>query len=556
MDNGQFSKAAVGFSALSWGKQIGILIGLALSIAMGFYIVLWSKTPDLAPLYAQLDSKDASLVMDNLQKMGVEHKFDAAQGGVLVPMAKINEVRMRLASLGIPKNSEVGFELLEQNNRLGGSQMLDAVRYKRGLEGELSRTIAGLDAVRNARVHLGMPREATFLKSSQKSTASVMLDLYPGQQLEPQQVLGIVHLVASSVPGLNKESVTVVDQTGRLLNQGGGNMGQMAVAGEQFNYTRQLESTYSRRVQELLTPILGPNSVRAETTVEMDFTVSEETEEKFNPKKVAVKNESLLSEKRGAGIGLEGVPGALSNQPPSAGTAPEQAPAATPPAPEAGAGGQAQARASTSPESSRSQVNKNYEVDKSISHVKQSVGKLTRLTVAVLVDDKISYDAEGKEQRTKLTEDELKNIKELVQSAVGFNKERGDVVSVINSSFAQAPPVLPPEQLKLWQQAWFIPLVKQILGGIFVLLVLFMVIRPLLKNLAVASGNSGGMGSELPMAGGAPIQLEGPNNSMRQLSSESGTQAKEPIDKVKQLVQDDSKKVANVVMNWVGKEEE
>lgn len=558
MDNLQFSRAAVGFSALSWGKQIGILVGLALSIAVGFFIVLWSKAPDLAPLYAQLDPKDAMVVMEHLQKLGIDHRFEPAQGGVLIPLDKVNEVRMRLASLGIPKSTEVGFELLEQGNRFSSSQMLDAVRYKRGLEGELAKSIGSLEAVRNARVHLGMPRESTFLKASQASRASVLLDLYPGRQLDGDQVLGIVHLVASSLPGLNKEAVTIIDQTGRLLNQGTGALGQMAMASDQLNYTRQLESSYSKRIQELLIPLLGPNSVRAETTVDMDFTVSEEAEEKYNPQHSAIKNEMLLDEKRGRGLLSEGIPGALSNQPPQPGTsasAPSQGAA------NSGVGlneaGSKTVNLEQGIESWRSQVNKHYEVNKAITHVKQGVGKLLRLTVAVLVDDKITYDNQGKETRTKLTEEELKNIRELVQSAVGYNKNRGDIISVLNSSFAQAPPVLEPKEIKFWQQSWFLPFAKQMLGGLLVLLVVFLVLRPLMKNLSAQVISQAAPLPLLQEPLGSASELQTQQQTSRQLSAVSSAQASQKtLERVKEMTQSDPKKVANVVMNWLGHGEE
>lgn len=540
----KLDSTAFGFSELSLGKQITILVGIAASIAIGFMVVLWSKKPDYVPLYANLDPREASQIIDALQKHSIPNKYEAANGGVMVPVGQVDEVRMKLAAEGLPRGGSLGFELLDKPQGFGTSQFMESIRYRRGLEGELARTIGSLDAIRAARVHLGIPKETSFLKKRMPATASVMLDLNTGHELDRHQVDGIVHLVASSVPGLTKESVSIVDQRGALLT--GGNRNSETVSMEQFNYSRQLESVYARRIENLLTPILGMDSVRAQVTAELDFTTIEKTEQNFDNEKPSVRSETTLSEQKLSSLDTGGVPGALSNQPPSVIGAPEQATSA-----EEESTAQPKIEENGGPVNKRNQSTRNFELDKSITHVKQSTGKLIKLSVAVVVNDKVSYDAKGKPTFTPLTEQEIDNIKILVKDAIGYNEERGDTVSVINSTFAQPPPVAEPPPLGILEQPWLIPVIKQVLAGLLVLIIIFSVIRPMMKNL-----------SEFK-----PVLPVAPEPNVEELAKEAEKKAqlalpepdmasKQRIEHVKQIAHEDAATTAQVVMGWVGKEED
>jgi len=541
-----FSPAVMGFSSLPWLKQIGLLLGLALSISLGIYVAFWSRTSEFLPLYGNLDPKEASQVMEALQNQAVPHKFDAALGGVLVPASQVSELRMKLAAQGLPKRSSGGFELLDET-QFGSSQFMESIRYRRSLEGELARTIKGLDAVREARVHLGIPKETSFLRKNTAASASVMVDLYGGHELEPEQILGIVYLVASSVPGLKREDVSVVDQRGRLLTSNG--TSSMAVALEQFNYTRQLETVYAKRIQELLGPIVGIQGVRAEVSADLDFTQTEETKEQFDPKKSTLLSEATLVDDRSGTLSAQGIPGALSNEPPQGGTTD----------PKGNADGQKPEVAASS--NQRRQATRNFEVDKSITHTQYGTGKLRRLSIAVVLDDKRTFDKRGKETRAPYTAPELERFNNLVKDAIGFSAERGDTLNIINTSFSQEPPidVLPPESLL--KQPWVIPVIKQALAGIFILIMVFLVLKPLLNNLAKKDPNAlpgieGGLDAAALIAGyqastGNTAAGAGPGHG-----NGSAINNQEKLEKIRQMSQEDPKKVAQVVMTWVGKEDE
>jgi len=267
------AETAQGFQSLPAFRQIGLMMGLAASVALGVAVVLWSQNPNYTVLYANLGSKDAGQVVDALQKAGIQFKVDEATGAVMVESGKLQHARMELAKDGLPEGNAMGFELLEKEQGFGTSQFIETARFQRALEGELGRTIATLRNVDTARVHLAIPKRSVFLRDRSEPTASVMVDLYSGRSLDEEQVAAIVHLVSSSVPHLKPENVTVVDQGGKLLSNGAADKG-MAQTSTQFAYNRKLETTYAERIRQLLEPIVGPGRVRASVNAELDFTVT------------------------------------------------------------------------------------------------------------------------------------------------------------------------------------------------------------------------------------------------------------------------------------------
>lgn len=547
VDVNKLSSAGGSFGRLPISKQLTVLLAISFSVALGVFVVLWSMAPNMAPLYAKLDPAETSQIIDVLQKTNIQHKFDPS-GGVLVPVNQVHEIRMKLAAQGLPKSSNGGYELLDKPQGFNTSQFMETIRYRRGLEGELAKTIRSLEFVREARVHLGLPKQTSFVRKNVVSSASVMVDLYGGHQLDKQQVDGIVHLVASSVPDLRRENITVVDQHGNLLT----NNSKSALYGaiEEMNYTKQKEQELARKIQELLAPIYGTNGVRAEVTAEIDFTFTEKTLENFDKGKPTVRSEAIVREQKTNDSVAMGIPGALSNQPPGLLTAPEKVQ------------GTAKKEENTNENANKESVNfrdqstRNYEVDKTITHEKRAIGKLVKISVAVVVNDRIQYDNTGKETRTPLSAEELAKIETLVKDAIGFNAERGDKVTIINSSFALPPPVTSPldakENTSIFHQPWFFPALKQILGGFFVLFILLSVVKPMVKSLAdlkiIDSKNMAENGDAMGNGGMLP------NGKMNLLPSDSTSQQK--IEHVKQITHDDSKRAAQVVMNWVGREDE
>src|SRR3984893_16063855 len=316
-------------------KQVGLLAGVAAAVAAAIWLVLWSQGQNYTVLYGQLSERESGQVMDALTAAGIEFKLNPS-GAVSVPESKVQEARIRWASQGLPQSDAMGIEMIQKESALGNSTLMESARYQSVLETELARTIIKVQGVQGARVHLALPKPSVFLRDSHKATASVMLQLYPGRRLEPGQVAAIVHLVASSVPELAASDVTLVDQAGSLLNSPDENA-EAAASTRQFECTRKLEESYQRRIVELLEPMIGQGRVRATVTADLDYTVTESTHENYDPQKTAVRSEQTSNESRKGGEGSEGIPGALSNQPPGTSGAPAIPGAATPGTPAPGA---------------------------------------------------------------------------------------------------------------------------------------------------------------------------------------------------------------------------
>src|SRR6202035_2381317 len=350
-------------------KQIGLLAGVAAAVAAAIWLVLWSQGQNFTVLYGQLSERESGQVMDALTAAGIQFKLNPS-GAVSVPESKVQEARIRLATQGLPQSDSMGIEMIQKESALGSSSMMESARYQSVLETELARTIIKVQGVQTARVHLALPKPTVFLRDARKATASVMLQLYPGRRLEPGQVAAIVHLVASSVPELGAGDVTLVDQAGSLLNSPD-ESAEAAASTRAFEYTRKLEESYQRRIIELLEPIVGPGRVRATVTADLDFTLTEETRENYDPQKTAVRSEQTSSDTRKNSEGAEGIPGALSNHPPGTAGAPVPPGAAPRPgSPAAGSPGNGPGGASTTGPTSNSQRStRNFEVDRTLSYI-------------------------------------------------------------------------------------------------------------------------------------------------------------------------------------------
>lgn len=452
-------------SAMPVIKQVSLIIALAATIAIGVALVLWSQAPSYALLFGGLDSRQAADIVKALDAQAVPYQYDTNTGSLTVPAARVHELRLKLAAEGLPKSAETGYQILDKDQGFGVSQFKENVQYIRALEGELAQSIAAIAAVKSARVHLAIPKRTVFVRKEQETTASVVVNLHGS--LSEAQVNAIMHLVASSVPNMKAANVSVVDQSGNLLSQQSPNLG-MNMSLKQLEYTRNIEQTLAARIQDLLSPLVGSKGVRAQVTAEVDFTKQEQTRENFNPDPEAVRSSQEIRERNKA-AGPEGIPGALTNQPPQAGIAPEE----DYPGKDKNGG--------LAKDLQSEKITKNYEIDRTITHLQSQVGTLKRLSVAVVVDDRVKANEEGALQRMPLTEEELARFKNLVRDAVGVDEARGDNLSLVNISFqseAEEDVGLP-----IWQQAWFWDVMKQVAGGLAVLLIIFGVLRPLLRDL-------------------------------------------------------------------------
>ena len=537
------SVPARGLADIPGLKQIGLLAGVAAAIAAAIWLVLWSQGQNYTVLYGQLSERESGQVMDALTAAGIEFKLNPS-GAVSVPESKVQEARIRLASQGLPQSDSMGIEMIQKDSALGNSSLMESARYQSVLETELARTIIKVQGVESARVHLALPKPSVFLRDAHKATASVMVQLYPGRRLDPGQVAAIVHLVASSVPELSANDVTLVDQAGSLLNSPD-ESAEAAATTRHFEETRKLEESYQQRIIDLLEPILGAGRVRATVTADMDYTVTEETHENYDPQKTAVRSEQTSNEMRKGGDGAEGIPGALSNQPPGTSGAPVIPGAATPgnPVTPPTAAGAAQASAASSgPSSSAQRSTRNFEVDRTLSYVKQPVGTLKRLSVGVVLDDWQKVDADGKVTTAPMSDSDIKRFTQLIKESIGLKDARGDQINVMNQAF-KSNAVLPPvDGLPLWQQPWLLQLAKQIVGAALVLVVAFLVLRPLMKSLTKPSKRSSA-GDDL---GNDTLSLSGQGKAIKLSPS-----FEQQIAAARTLVGQDPRRAAQVVKDWV-----
>jgi flagellar M-ring protein FliF len=462
-------------------RQFGVLGGIAAAVALGTWVVLWTQTPSYSLLYGNLSDRDITQVMDALQASNIRYRVDHSSGAVLVPSAEVHEARMKLATAGLPNSSSMGFEVLQEQSSFGTSQFMETMRYQHALEAELARTVGQLTGVRSARVHLGMPKQTAFLRDRKQPSASVLLDLYPGRTLEKGQVAAISHLVSAAVPNLPLSGVTVVDQRGRLLSEDDPGNG-LALTERQLEFTRSIEDRHARAITALLERIAGPDAVHVQVAADVDFTVSEQTSETFNPDLATVRSEQKIEERR-IGAGTLGVPGALSNQPPGAGQAPEVANAGADAGADGGAGAGDATGTARTPETSRSQQVRNFEVDRTINHTTSPVGQLRRLSVAVLVKNRTQTDDAGVTTSQPWSAEEIANFEGLARRAVGFDEARGDSLSVTAADLVGPQAVEPLPEVPLWEQPWFWDVARQLGGASFALLVLLTVLRPAVKSL-------------------------------------------------------------------------
>ncbi len=535
--------SARGIADIPGLKQVGLLVGVAAAVAAAIWLVLWSQGQNYTVLYGQLSERESGQVMDALTAAGIEFKLNPS-GAVSVPESKVQEARIRLASQGLPQSDSMGIEMLQKESALGSSSMMESARYQSVLETELARTIVKVQGVESARVHLALPKPSVFLRDARKATASVLLQLYPGRRLEPGQVAAIVHLVASSVPELAATDVTLVDQAGTLLNSPDENAEQ-AASTRQFAYTRKLEKSYQQRIIDLLEPIVGPGRVRATVTADMDFTVTEETHENYDPQKTAVRSEQTSTEQRRGGDGTEGIPGALSNEPPGTSGAPAIAGSAANAA--AGTAGASQSAAAGGPSSSSQRSTRNFEVDRTLSYVKQPVGILKRLNVGVVLDDWQKTDADGKVTTSAMSDADIKRFTVLVQDAIGLRDDRGDKLEVLNQAFKTSPPPGPVDGPPLWETPWITQLAKQIVGAGLVLLVAFLVLRPLMKSLTKSAPRLRGGGADAGDPDGDRVSISGQGGKAIKLAPSFEQQ----IAAARTLVGQDPRRAAQVVKDWV-----
>ena len=539
------------FAGLDQSQRLRIGLGLALFVAIGIIGLMMGRQAEWRVLYANLAEKDGGAIVAQLTTMNVPYKHADGGGAILVPADKVYDTRLRLASQGLPKGSVSGFETMD-GNRFGMTQFQERLAFQRGLEGELTRSIQALSSVSSARVHLALPNQNGFFREQQKPTASVVVGLNAGRTLDRAQLAGIVHLVSSSVPEMSPSAVSVLDDSGKLLSSAPDGSGPGGADAQQMQYVQQLEALYSRRILDILEPVVGRENVKAQVTAELDFSQTESTSESHKPNQLpdstAIRSQQTSESSNGATAGPpSGVPGATTNQAPGPSSAPINGAAQALTAASGAAGG-------TGPTKRESIIN--YEVDKTIRVVRGSTGMVKRISAAVVLNHQSVTDAKGKTTTTPLTDAQIEKMTALVRETIGFNKDRGDSVNLMNAPFAPEKVVV--NDVPFWKQPEFQDLARSFAWPVgtllFGALVLLGVIKPALKVMAqtpqapaISAHQLDAIESEEPER----AKLAAPSRSNEPVLPTAGELA---IEDARKLTRDNPAAVANIVKSWINGE--
>ena len=535
-------------SALDRAQRMRLGAGVALLVAAAVAAVVMGRQPDYRVLFSNLGDKDGGAVVAQLSQMNVPYKYAEGGGAILIPAERVHDVRLRLATQGLPKGSVAGFELME-SNKFGMTQFQERLNFQRGLEGELTRSIQALSSVQSARVHLALPNQNGFFREQQKPSASVLVSLHPGRILDRAQLAGIVHLVASSVPELAPSAVSVLDDTGKLLSQSPDSTAGAEINAQQLLYVQQLEQQYSRRIMDILEPVVGRDNVKAQVTAEVDFSQTESTSEQFRPNQTpdssAVRSQQVLESRGSSTKTATGVPGAVANQPPAPSAAPING---ANPAPNAGG------QQGTEEQTNKRESTTNYEVDKTVKVVRGSTGAVKRLSAAVVVNYQSAED-KGKTVTKALTPEQIEQMTALVRETIGFNRERGDSVNLMNTPFQVT--AVPTTDTPLWKQPEVVDLAKTFawpVGAVlFAALVLMGLVRPALKGSAPAKATAA-----KPVAGGQLDALEAETPERPALAAPSrkdevlpATPEQLRLEDARVLAKENPVAVANILKTWL-----
>lgn len=557
-------RAREAWARLNNRQKVLFMVAIAAVIALLVVAALMFRQSEFKILFSNVTERDGGAVIAALEQMNVPYKFNDSGSAILVPANRVHDVRLRLATQGLPRGGAVGFELME-TQKFGISQFAEQINYQRGLEGELARTIQSIGAVQVARVHLAIPKPSVFMREEQKPSASVMLNLYPGRTLEPLQVAGIQNLVAASVPQLAPSAVTLLDQSGALISQVKSKLLEAGLDPTQVKYIQEVEASIIKRVEDILTPIVGSGNFRVQIAADIDFSQAEQTAETHRPNTtppdISIRSQQT-SETASTNPSAQGVPGALTNQPPVPATAPlTQPPAAgatagKPPAPIPGqinaAGVQAPIGSVGQPLSTSKNSTTNYEVDKTVRHVKQAVGTIKRLSAAVVVNQRKELGKDGKPANKPWPDAEIKQINDLVKEAMGFSNERGDTLSIANAPFTL---VEKDEGLPVWRdpetRSTAVEVFKYAAIAAIIAYLLLGVVRPLVRTMLPPPPVVETVGGQVDvMAGGED------EDNFEEDGEEAVPTAAELLEKklaeLRALAQQDPHIVAAIIKEWMG----
>lgn len=535
-------------SQLTLVRQIGFMFIVAASIALGTSIALWSTSSNYVALFLDMSTQDSADIISALEESNTEYRMDASTGIISVPAKRVQETRLMMANRGLPSSSSLrGYAVLQDEQGIGTSNFMEQARYHRALEQELVETIRHIQVVRNARVHLSIPKQTSFLRSVNKPSASVMIELIGMQGLNDTQLNGILHLVTSSVAGLEPSSVSIVDQRGNLLTQNKDS--SLGNSNENLRLTRQFEKDYSDRITAILTPMVGTGNVRTQVSADLDFTFIETTEETYNPNNTVVRSEQTQEESSDSNSSSV-EPGTLAALPPNT-AAPEDL------------------LEPTSGTSNQTRINstRNYEIDRSVSLIRRVPGGVRKLSVAVLVDlhgseitDETVDGDTAAEINLELDALKIERITQLVREAIGFDAARGDTVSVIHEAFVADAQIIAAEPLAFWQEEWFFSILKQVAAGLAITFLIFGVLRPAMQLTLTSppalNSSAAAQSAGIAELSGEHIQASanGEHGSVPALGNGGRSSYDQNLTLAQSLVQNEPARAARMIQNWLTNE--
>ncbi len=524
-------------------KQLIFMLGIAAGVALGIVLYMSIQEPLYRPLDYQVTPQNLASIVDTLEKAGIQYKMNEAEGVIMIPAKDVQLARVKLSAAGVPKDDGFNFGYLNTQSGIGSSQFLENARYLRALESDLSKTISAIDGVSNAKVHIAIPQNNVFADENGKPTASVVLAMAPGFSSDKEKIRSIVQIVASSVPGLDPQSVAITDQYGHYLSAA---VDQDALySAEQLNYQNKVQNYYEKRIQNFITPIIGDNKVNVSVYADIDFTQEEVAQEQYDPNQKAIRSEQTVSESSGGASGASGPPGGLSNSPPES-DAEKQAASG-----QSGGGSGQGGNGGGSSGPAKTESTRNYEVSKSVSYKKSGHTKLKSLSVAVVVDNEMVLDPKTKKYSAKpLDNEKIKKITDLVKASIGFDEKRGDKVTVVNSSFnVEKSPEMVVAPTPAWDQPWFWDLIKKVIGIILGFVFLYVLYKRLSTYLKSNNNNQ----QIIPPKTNSLLSMYEDKEEDEELGPEIQGLKQDKINRLKELANRDPHRVAAVIKNWVGK---
>ena len=445
-------------------RQITLIVALAICLAIAIFVIIWARQPDMRPL-GKMQTQELIETLDFLDAQKIDYQLDG--NVVSVDETEYQNIKLLMTREGLDQGPTSGSDIIMQDMGFGVSQRLERERLKHGREQQLARTIEELNNVTRAKVLLAIPKENVFARREKKPSATVVLTLKRGRSLDSEEVDSVVDMIASAVQGLEPARVTVTDQNGRLLNSGS-QTSLAARSRKEYDLERKREQEYLEKIDSILIPVVGLGNYTAQVDLSMDFSSIEETQKRYNPDLPAVRSETTFEENNIGGLAV-GIPGALTNQPPVNSTIPEDAMAG-------GAG------TATSPSRTHKEATRNYELDTTISHKRQQTGVIRRISVSVAVDYLPTVGENGETTMTPRSVEALSNIRRLLQGGVGFDMQRGDALEVVTVPFVREDSALDFE-LPLWEQDWFMKMMRLVLGALVIIVLILAVVKPMLKRL-------------------------------------------------------------------------